>query len=278
MVTDSTPGGGLNVDINQQENSVKKLLNWTIKMLPSKNLRSSSHMTKTFGFSKYGSVTIIVTTRDRLPEQEKVLKGTPYHRENGRTHANRDGSDRYGRRTEGGNIGQLLPQWRERIHLKSFSGLKSATGHALVVEVTVILHISIGNLRVWAWFGVVRELAVTIMLETSYINLFVRGIFSQELRIVPFHSRPVAIMADQMPKYDLTEELFVNVIPDNWGDDYLIDGILRVAKQRTVSTMNQAPGSVEDKRCDIMLINSHPNISRWRTDLMATGVMDVVPG
>lgn len=71
--------------------------------------------------------------------------------------------------------------------------MTAATKLAINVEGTILLHVRLGDLIVRTWFGVVANLAVPLRLGTSYIDRFVKGIFPQYRKVVPFHSQPVAI-------------------------------------------------------------------------------------
>lgn len=44
------------------------------------------------------------------------------------------------------------------------------------------------------FFGIVKDLAVTVLLETSFIGKFVKQIFPGERKIVPYSSQPVLIL------------------------------------------------------------------------------------
>lgn len=59
-----------------------------------------------------------------------------------------------------------------------------------------------GDSRVRVVIGTVRDVAVPVILRTSFIDMFVKGVFSPERKIVPCNSKPVPIFA----VHDLSEK------------------------------------------------------------------------
>lgn len=84
--------------------------------------------------------------------------------------------------------------------------LRTANCEVVSMEGIGPLFVRIGDLHMHALFGVVENLAVDMILGTSFIDCSVRGLFSSERKIVLSNSRPVAII--------LTEKK-VNEIADN---------------------------------------------------------------
>lgn len=51
-----------------------------------------------------------------------------------------------------------------------------------------------GDSRERVVFGIVRKLAVAVLLGTSYLNRFLQGVFPAELKTVPSNAKPVPIL------------------------------------------------------------------------------------
>lgn len=62
------------------------------------------------------------------------------------------------------------------------------------VECAFLFHVSIRDFRVCVWFGVVTNLAVQILVGTSFMSLFFKDIFPKEARKFLQHSRLGAIL------------------------------------------------------------------------------------
>lgn len=73
--------------------------------------------------------------------------------------------------------------------------LRTATKAPILLDGTILLFVKIGELRVRVWFGIVKNLAVDILLGTSFIDRYIQGIFLSERKILPWHSQPVPILS-----------------------------------------------------------------------------------
>lgn len=95
---------------------------------------------------------------------------------------------------------QLLPlSWSSKVKPVADPGLTAAGKQTITVEGVILLHVQLGDLRVRVWFGVVKNLAVSVLLGTSFIDRFVTGIFPPERKVVPQNSEPVDII-DKPPQ------------------------------------------------------------------------------
>lgn len=72
--------------------------------------------------------------------------------------------------------------------------LRTANCKVVSGEFILPLFVRMGDLCVYAWFGVIRNLAVDVVLGTSFIDSCIRGIFPSERKVVPRHSQPLEIM------------------------------------------------------------------------------------
>lgn len=72
----------------------------------------------------------------------------------------------------------LSRSWKESIKRIKVPLLRTANHNIVNVGDIVLLFAYIGDLRVCTWFGIVENLAVDFLLETSFINRCICGIFS----------------------------------------------------------------------------------------------------
>lgn len=89
----------------------------------------------------------------------------------------------------------LEKEWLKDLQANSRPAFKNATNQNVTVFGTITVLVRIGDSGVRVVFGVVRELAVPLLSETSYIDIFVKGIFSREGMIVCCNSKLVVICA-----------------------------------------------------------------------------------
>lgn len=80
--------------------------------------------------------------------------------------------------------------------------LKSTVSQKIHVTGTITLNIITKNSKIRAAFSVLHNLAVPVFLGTSFIDRFLNIIFPPELKIVPYISKRVPILAIE----DISEE------------------------------------------------------------------------
>lgn len=56
------------------------------------------------------------------------------------------------------------------------------------------LVVKMRDMQVWIWFGVVPKLAVTVSLQTKFIDKCIQEIFPIHQKIIPDHLAPAAIL------------------------------------------------------------------------------------
>lgn len=89
----------------------------------------------------------------------------------------------------------FLPrEWQRKVVSTPSPSLRTATRETVKVEGIVRTFVQIGDLRVRAWSGVVENLAVDILLGTSFIDRFIISILAGERKVVPYHSCSVSII------------------------------------------------------------------------------------
>lgn len=82
----------------------------------------------------------------------------------------------------------------DRIRLVKGPVLTVVSRSNVIVDRVILLHIRIGDVRVKFWFGLVTILSIPLLLGTCFIDRLVKGIFPQEVKVIPFHSHPFAIV------------------------------------------------------------------------------------
>lgn len=88
----------------------------------------------------------------------------------------------------------IPPSWRIRIKHVAELRLSAATSQPLNVTGVILLNLHMGGIRVRTLFGVLRKVAVPVLLDTSFIEWFVKRIFPPERKAFPFHSKTIAII------------------------------------------------------------------------------------
>lgn len=78
--------------------------------------------------------------------------------------------------------------------------LKSSTSEPVCVLGIITLHVRMRDCRVRIDFGVVRNLAVSVLLGKTFIDRFVKSIFPAEMKVAPYNSKPVPILILTMQK------------------------------------------------------------------------------
>lgn len=88
------------------------------------------------------------------------------------------------------------------------------------MEGTILLHVRLGDLYVQVGFGIIHNLAVKLLLGTSFTDCFTREILPAECKVVPRHFHPVAIIsATQRNQHVLTSISHVGASLVKQSDD-----------------------------------------------------------
>lgn len=90
--------------------------------------------------------------------------------------------------------GLLEAEWLKAVQANNRPPLRNVINQKISVVETIHLLVRMGDSRVRVRLGVVRNLAVPVLLETSFIDMFVKGIFSPERRVVPYNSKEVLVL------------------------------------------------------------------------------------
>lgn len=93
------------------------------------------------------------------------------------------------------NANLIHLEWINRVKHTDLPRFRTATKEPIHLQGTILLHHQIGNLNTRVWFSIFPNLAVDLLLGTSFVDRFIRGIFPGERKVEPWHSQPVAIRA-----------------------------------------------------------------------------------
>lgn len=92
------------------------------------------------------------------------------------------------------NKSLMLRAWNHRIHRGKIPNLRKATKQPLHMNRKILLHERFGAQWVRLWLSIVPNLAVALILGTSFIDLLICNIFSSRGDIVPTHFPWVALL------------------------------------------------------------------------------------
>lgn len=128
--------------------------------------------------------------------------------------------------------------------------LCTATKEPILLDGTILLFVNIGELRMRVWFGIVEILAVDILLGTSFIERYIRGLFPSDTEVLPWHSPLVQILSRNnfvAFQYSLSEQ--------DWaGVPVKTD---RVPRETMVAPRNQTSVLLTGRLPDCFRLNRH---------------------
>lgn len=139
--------------------------------------------------------------------------------------------------------------------------------------------VRMGDLNVCAWFGIVRNFSVDVLLGTSVIDRCIWGIFHSKRSIVRWLSRPKVILS--------TQKKFRAIFADTEGVSvYTIATAVtdRGAKsvfcgrQIMIPAYSQAVVLVLFRCEGLMTIETHQNVFELRSFKIARDLLDILPG
>lgn len=88
----------------------------------------------------------------------------------------------------------LPPKWQHLVKPSRDAGLMEAKKESVDIQGVILIQIILEDLCMHAWFGGVPRIAVPMWMGTSFIDHFFKGIFPQEKRLLPMHSKTVSII------------------------------------------------------------------------------------
>lgn len=128
----------------------------------------------------------------------------------------------------------LPPEWCERFKSISRPHYTSASDDGLTIYGTILILACAENIRKRVQIEVIDHLAVPILVETSKIDRFIRGILTLERKLVHLHSGPVAVM----PNYTIAVKSIstINITVHVPQSSESITAIFYVTKQNVLSS------------------------------------------
>lgn len=84
--------------------------------------------------------------------------------------------------------------WLRSICQRDISNISSASDAKLRVSGIITLHRQMDESRTRLNFGNISELAVTVRVQTDYVDRFIKSMHPFKRKIVPFHSPPLSIL------------------------------------------------------------------------------------
>lgn len=130
-------------------------------------------------------------------------------------------------------------------------------------------------------FGVVKNVAVSVFLGTSFINNIVKRIFSSNRKIVSCNSQPITIlMVHEVSVYLRTTITSTNVANGSIFDVEAeeLDHVVRVTKATTLQLMFATTVLVNTSTDGIVQIESYTPFEQQYLCMTACTIMDIVPG
>lgn len=151
----------------------------------------------------------------------------------------------------------------------------------------ILILVVIDALHVRAWFGVVKNIAVDVFLNTSFIDSCIRRIIPSERKIVPWPSHQLSIL----PSFSTVCLLFseISILSVHYAhavksSDANIDKegegfhLCRISRQIMTPSFIQAVISVICYGQGLLLMEIHPTFVRRRWSMSTWGVMEILSG
>lgn len=89
----------------------------------------------------------------------------------------------------------LLQDWNEFMKSIKLPQLQTGTHEVVTIENCMPLFICEPDLRVQAWFEIVKSLAVDVLLGSAFVYRYIIEIFPTEHKIVPYDLKPVTVIS-----------------------------------------------------------------------------------
>lgn len=152
------------------------------------------------------------------------------------------------------------------------------------------MFVRIGDFCVRAWFGVVDNLAIDVLLGKSFNVRCIRGIFPSEGKVVTWNSRSISILSSLLSVISLFSDTSVlnvksahttksnHVYHDKEEEKF---HLRRVSLQMKLHPFIQAEVSLRwqgESQLLVETVETHPNIIERRSSITAMGIMDKLPG
>lgn len=117
---------------------------------------------------------------------------------------------------------------------------KSASTKRVIVIGKIMLFDQLRDLRLRVTFCVFDNLAVPLLIRTSFLNKFVKSNFLMKWLVVPIRSRPVPFIFRYMSAWDMMsiphKESDAKTIPEDWKDCNVSTPLFRSSKYIATSS------------------------------------------
>lgn len=100
----------------------------------------------------------------------------------------------------------IKSQWNSRIERLDTPRVRASSEKSLPVRRTMLLQVRICVLCARVWFTILDNLAVGLLLGTSFIICYIRPIFLGEHKLIFWHSTPVEIIMSRNVSDSYLEE------------------------------------------------------------------------
>lgn len=151
----------------------------------------------------------------------------------------------------------ILPvKWRSCIRLIHKMSLQSESNNHVNVIDKIMLFVQLVSLHVRFHFGVVDNLALPLLIETQFIDMFVKEIIPMKRCIVPIQSRPEASVSEYTlpsdPPAVLKSHSDAGTDSEDQQDNNARTLIFRVAKCVAIRPNTEASVSVSTTRAGLI--------------------------
>ena len=152
--------------------------------------------------------------------------------------------------------------------------LIAANRHRLAAIGEIPLYLRMDEFRAKVHFVVVTNMAVTSILGTAFIDLFVKCILPGP-RLIHIHKAPpVAILGSTVEAFPRSADKTNRSIPPATATN---STKIHVAKTVLITPMSEAQVQVRSDQSRLCFLQNHPKLARKNNSLMANAVMDIVP-
>lgn len=148
------------------------------------------------------------------------------------------------------------------------------------LEDVVLVFILVGELHLCAWFEIVENYTIHVLLRTSFIEQFIRGILPRERKVVLGHVEPVAIISLKTATNSMNADNSVMDVNKHSQDEDSSDelNLFCVARQVTIPEHIGGTELVSSQGSECMKIKTYSNDVERRCSMAVRGLMDFIPG
>lgn len=127
--------------------------------------------------------------------------------------------------------GSISPEWKNSVKSEQLKRSLPATKQPPHIEKVLMLQLRLGDLCTRLWFSIAPQLTVNMLFDTTFIERFIRAIFSSDCKVVPWHSPPVTILTNPEPGYNVNGTQDTQEDHENMAEGSEKMSVIRVARQ-----------------------------------------------